>query len=384
MIFLKRLLVKAFSLFILLADYIVPKRHEFVIIASSGGLFLSGNSLALYGLIKEDPALRVCYYIRKARKSGAISFKSAGDIWFFLRTKILVITHSVGDVSPYRISSRKVVINLWHGMPTKGMGIAQNHIGRTELENAKKALRFNFFLAPSRVAAQRFNYCVQGYRTTYLLCGQPRNDVLVASRSQGPVCSYLDKTTRAVLYAPTYRSHTTTKWFPFDEFDVDDFNMFLIENKLTIYLRPHVNDKDSVGSYLRSNVKMLSTDVCTDVYAVLASIDCLLTDYSSLYTDFLLCNKPIVFIHTDYMEYESYNSFLNDRCEFWYPGDKPHDFSSFKQSLVDAFERPEKHQKGRLELNRIVNYYEDGCSCEKVARFIKAGDFDCTHREIIL
>jgi len=366
-----------------IVDWWIPKNSKAVLIASGSGNDLSGSSLAIYQYLQHDPTLKVRYYLFDNDGKEAISFRRIKDLWYYWRTRVVIISHGIGGIRPLGLSSKKVVINVWHGMPTKGMAIAQRVVGEQEIKNAKNGLRFDYVVAPSRIAAQRFNYCVRGYRTKYLLCGQPRSDKLFHSDKSLQNIDF-PKDTQHVLYAPTYRHYTTTRWFPYDDFDLERFNAFLNRNKIIIYLRPHINEKTNVRDYLRSNIRLFSADECLDIYDALPSMDCLITDYSSLYTDYLLCDKPIIFIHTDYKEYEMYNSFLVDECSFWFPGDRPVDGDHFFEALRVALSTPDRFSKERTELNKLVNYYEDGKACEKIARFIRAGKFNATQREIVL
>ena len=53
-----------------------------------------------------------------------------------------------------------------------------------------------------------------------------------------------------------------------------------------------------------------------DIYPLLKYTDILITDYSSIYFDFLLLNRPILFFDYDYDEYSSnMNGFVYDYQE---------------------------------------------------------------------
>ena len=61
---------------------------------------------------------------------------------------------------------------------------------------------------------------------------------------------------------------------------------------------------------------ILFHDAVSDIYPLLKYTDLLITDYSSIYFDFLLLDRPIIFFNYDYDEYSSnMGGFVYDYCE---------------------------------------------------------------------
>lgn len=374
---------------LIILDFFFPKRNDFIVFGSNGGNIPTGNSLSLFEYLLNVKDIQSKFFLRKqCYDDRMISFYSFKDILFFLRAKVVILTHGSSDLFPLSFSKRKVVINLFHGVPTKGMGYAQKEITNSSLKNGKQGKQFNFLLCSSKIAAHNMNYCLSGDRITYLLCGQPRNDRFVNGKNKPHIKQSMLKKDfdKVILYAPTWREYGPTEWFSFDDANLDELNQLLVLNKSIIYLRPHVNEKfEDIGKNLRSNIKLLDYLQCPDVYDLLLDVDCLITDYSSIYNDFILMDRPVIFIHYDITRYLRYNSLMLDDIDFWYPGEKPESFkhlifvlSRILDSGNDGFELQ------RSLVNRLLHSYENGKACEKITSFLKKGDFSSRQREIEL
>ncbi len=114
-------------------------------------------------------------------------------------------------------------------------------------------------------------------------------------------------------------------------------------------------------------------DNLLDLYDILGATDILVTDYSSIYFDFLLLDKPIVFIPTDLQEYEKSRGFLFDPYNFWAPGPKPLIFTDFLAELTKYIKDENYYKKERTIVNDIVNKYQDSKSSERLYNLVFDG-----------
>ena len=106
-----------------------------------------------------------------------------------------------------------------------------------------------------------------------------------------------------------------------------------------------------------------------DLYTILPFIDCLITDYSATYHDFLLSNKPIFFIPYDYEEYEEQNGFLYDYQNLL-PGPIIGSLNDFLLQLEKLCNGIDDHSNKRLELRTLIHKYVDGNSSRRVFALI--------------
>ena len=93
--------------------------------------------------------------------------------------------------------------------------------------------------------------------------------------------------------------------------------------------------------------------------------DCLLTDYSSIYFDYLTLDRPIGFFVGDLAQYT--RGFLVEDPLAWMPGEKIEDFSGLLAFLADVSAGRDDHGPARKELRDKVDPYQDDENCRRIA-----------------
>ena len=89
----------------------------------------------------------------------------------------------------------------------------------------------------------------------------------------------------------------------FDILDLQSFKLFLKESGIVFYIKLHPKSKNytKYKEFVDDNFILL--DKASDTYSYLRLSDLLITDYSSIYFDYLVTEKPIVFFAYDLEEY---------------------------------------------------------------------------------
>lgn len=103
-----------------------------------------------------------------------------------------------------------------------------------------------------------------------------------------------------------------------------------------------------------------------DLYEVLGATDLLITDYSSVYFDYLLLDKPIIFTPVDYKEYEENRGFLLSPYEEWTPGPKAITQKSLQMKIEEELKNKNQYQKMRRNIKGRVHQYQDAKSIQRV------------------
>ncbi|MGN1183628.1 MAG: CDP-glycerol glycerophosphotransferase family protein, partial [Oliverpabstia sp.] len=107
-----------------------------------------------------------------------------------------------------------------------------------------------------------------------------------------------------------------------------------------------------------------------DIMEVLNIFDMLITDYSSIYIDYLLTGKPVMFLPYDREEYlkERGMNFDYDQVT---PGPKPKTLKEFLNSVYELLYNHNSYGQQRADVNRFFNEIQEPC-CEKICEKVKS------------
>lgn len=217
--------------------------------------------------------------------------------------------------------------------------------------------------------------------------GQPRNDMLFQKMDAGEQMKNifrgerLPEFTRLLLYAPTFRDHGETKVFPFPEFEragreaaLKRLQEFLEKHQSMLCIRMHLYEKEGY-EWLRaldhpgSRIRFLNEDRVEDIMEVLAMFDLLITDYSSIYIDYLLLERPMLFLPYDREDYLKTRGFNFDYDEVT-PGPKPKSYAEFLNSIEGLLYNEMNYVENRKKIERKFNKIQEPCS-EYICRMVK-------------
>lgn len=364
-----------------LLDWLVPKRNNAVFLASVHGDKYAGNSRYLFEyMAKEHPELDARFYLKAPVKDGPVNkvmYPGVKTFWFYLRAQTLFVTHGCSDFFPYAPSLRKTVVQLWHGIPlryTSTLSPLRTQAVRDRLK--KQSQRYDYTVAPSVEAAFRHCCCNQTDMRSVRYCGQPRNDQLVANK-RNPLPEdaqrALEGADKVILYAPTSRWYGKTPWFALEDFDRAELDAVLEKHNAVLLLRPHHSDVGSVQHLLSGRLRNFSTAVCPDLNDAMPYADVLIADYSSLIYDYLLLDRPIIFLHHDYEEYDNFFHFLFDEPDFWFPGPRPVTGTEFTSVLDDLLSGKDLWRERRKLVNRLINTKQTACSGAQIVEALGLG-----------
>ena len=306
------------------------------------------------------------YFIETESIQGIRQALSAG-VWF---TSAGLPAYGTG------LHKKRLIINLWHGVPLKKIALLD--------PNLKKAARIYF----KKIFSENYT-CIQ--TTTHEVIplmarsfavsedkikvwGQPRNDGLFQKNDcrkiLGQLFPDLPEYTQTVLYAPTFRDYGQVQLFPFKDFDQEQLEAFLDEKNMLLFIRTHVAEQGSASPYLGKRIRFLGNEQAEDVTGILNIFDCLITDYSSIYIDYLLTDKPMIFLPYDRQQYLDGRG-MNFDYDDVTPGPKPETFNDF----LDALSPKEDFWKSeRTRVNRLFNEIQHPCAadiCNKVLKMIR-------------
>jgi len=182
------------------------------------------------------------------------------------------------------------------------------------------------------------------------LTGYPRNDALfgtVPGEEVGTAAAALARIRdladrrKLVCYLPTFREWTDES--AADRLDLPALDSFLAERDATLVVKTHPRDHLDPPSDLAHVVALPEK---TDIYPFLRHADALVTDYSSVYFDYLLLDRPIVFYADDLAAYRARRGFYFD-YESVTPGPVADSFEELLAGLDAALDPTDAHANAR-------------------------------------
>lgn len=305
------------------------------------------------------------YFIETESIQGIRQALSAG-VWF---TSAGLPAYGTG------LHKKRLIINLWHGVPLKKIALLDPNLKKAARIYFKKIFSENYtcILTTSHELIPLMARSFAVSKDKIKVWGQPRNDGLFQKNDcreiLGQLFPDLPEYTKTVLYAPTFRDYGQVQLFPFKDFDQKQLEAFLDEKNMLLFIRTHVAEQGSAAPYLGKRIRFLGNEQAEDVTGILNIFDCLITDYSSIYIDYLLTDKPMIFLPYDRQQYLDGRG-MNFDYDDVTPGPKPETFNDF----LDALSPKEDFWKSeRTRVNRLFNEIQHPCAadiCNKVLKMI--------------
>lgn len=306
------------------------------------------------------------YFIETESIHGIRQALSAG-VWF---TSAGLPAYGTG------LHKKRLIINLWHGVPLKKIALLDPNLKKAARIYFKKIFSENYtcILTTSHELIPLMARSFAVSEDKIKVWGQPRNDGLFQKNDcreiLGQLFPDLPEYTKTVLYAPTFRDYGQVQLFPFKDFDQKQLEAFLDEKNMLLFIRTHVAEQGSAAPYLGKRIRFLGNEQAEDVTGILNIFDCLITDYSSIYIDYLLTDKPMIFLPYDRQQYLDGRG-MNFDYDDVTPGPKPETFNDF----LDALSPKEDFWKSeRTRVNRLFNEIQHPCAadiCNKVLKMIR-------------
>lgn len=307
---------------------------------------------------------------------------SLAGIITLLRAKVIFYVMGRRDIPFFAFSRKTTIIQLWHGIPIKKIGTGAD--GDNWLSLVTRILNlssYTYWICSSAIDRNATALCVRLPIDGVVITGLPRNDYLIEHKnvpSSELLARFPFLQKKIILYAPTWRDNTIVRFFPFDDFSLEDINAFLEANDAYLLLRGHWTDdiyarngKLEYDSATEGRVVAATHDMFEDVQELLPFVDILISDYSSIWVDFLLLDRPLIFVPYDLEEYEKERGLLYNYHQIT-PGPKVSTNKEFIEAMQEYILNPEKDSEKRRYIKKIFHEYDDGLSYQRIYELIKS------------
>jgi len=343
-------LIALLSPFVFLLDRLVPKRRDLWVFGLGRAHQWHGNAQAVYEAVRDDADVKTVVVARRtlpasldpARDCVRLGWRTLPSL---LRAGVIIVHHGRGDLPFTGITPRgRLVVNLWHGVPLKGiLYTGWNDLDRRTAHDL--GVRTRFFSAV--IASSAVDRLAMAASTRLPLrdvwtTGLPRNDWLLAPEQQLPddVRRALERLRaeldgrRLVLYAPTFRDQGSGV-YPFSPQERAALGAVLRRHGAVLGVRTHMNEEGAAELASAPWALDISPSRFPETQAVLRCTDVLVSDYSSIWIDFLLLDRPIVGLVHDLAAYTARRNLLYD-IEDVYGGPLVADGDALATALASA------------------------------------------------
>ncbi|WP_438461601.1 CDP-glycerol glycerophosphotransferase family protein [Staphylococcus pseudintermedius] len=264
---------------------------------------------------------------------------------------------------------QQIYINTWHGTPLKHMGFDVKNNLKGSQNTMKNFLASDYMISPNAHTTNIFKHAfkLDGlYSGEILEMGYPRIDLTInttANEARKYLAEHLNlKKNPIILYCPTWRGKNV------NDPENSLLNVFeeikLLNQKLPYQVLVKVHPFVYSKAKEMPELKPYLVPDFLDTNQLMPAVDLMITDYSSIFFDFLVTDKPIVFYVPDLDKYQNERGVYIDLCALPGPvADNIQDVITLvsNESYKDA-DVQEKYAKFK---HNFVNY-ENGSVTERL------------------
>lgn len=311
---------------IYLVSFLFPRSSRTIVYGGAKDCFIDNTKYCFIYANKHMPLYKhiwltkrrdVKEYLSSLGYTSCMSNSILG-IYIALRSRHYIFDSQIGDFAYNFLSGGAVTCNLWHGIPLKKIGfdnvISENSAyGRNRFERLlnRKSVSPDYLLCPSDDLRQIFLSAFKVSSDSIVVGGYYRN--LPFYMSQDELDAFIQESgerelialqklilqghfERVVIYMPTFRDADPDfllKAVP----DFDRLNSVCQTQGILLLFKMHRATKVSTNFSSYSNLVWVDSKI--DIYPILPYTHMLVTDYSSIFFDYALLNKPVLFYSFD-------------------------------------------------------------------------------------
>lgn len=378
---------------------LVPKRKNLVLfIGRNNGEFfdnqkylylylhrLRNSNIEYYFLTKK----RAVYNALKQNNLPVIIHPTLFSFYLLLRTHVVIVGSSDwASKYKYHFLFKSKKVQLWHGVPLKKIALIDPNI--TQYANSLTGTLY--YMAKGK--HRPYNLCICGspffvqnvfskaFQSKHFLeSGYPRNDILFKEtldkyemlgtdeQTISEIHALKAKGYKTILYAPTFRD-TSGDALSDGTINLKTLSEFANKYKLIFIFKLHL--ATAMANALKNHENIINYNKSKDIQPLLGMSDILITDYSSVYMDFLLLDRPIIFFPYDYDKYTKLDRELIFDYDWITPGPK----CRSQQELHKAIELYLDNQHDaftikREEIRNLAFSHNDGNSSKRIWDYIE-------------
>ncbi len=307
-------------------------------------------------------------YVETAEKNVKYVSNTKGLLRFF-RSKYCFYCFGKYPVKP---SKQQIVFNMWHGMPLKKIG---------NMVKGCEKIDYNYFtylLCTSEYFREIMKKSFNATDKQIFICGQPRTDEMLSPihaedeiATKTALVNYKNRFSKMILWLPTFRENSGTELDILSVDQLSELDDYCGEKGWCIIVKLHPLsgvDPDVYEGF--ENIGFVNNSILDRLhigfYSLVGMSSALITDYSSVYFDYMLLDKPMGFAISDMEKYNDSRGFVFDDPLSKMPGDLIYNGDDFLKFVKKTIDGKDDYVNLRRKLSYEFNKYCDNKNCERV------------------
>lgn len=314
---------------LLIVSSVIPKNKNIWLFGSFGGSFNDNAKYLFLHICENHPEIKAIWisnnkntvkFLQDKNFNSYYKWSMKGLFYSFIG-KVYFYNAYISDINTWT-HGNAIKVNLWHGTPMKKIEFdisrgTISHIFNNSIKSKffypNQYTKADYILSTSKKVSEIFSSAFRLDMNQCLDFGYPRNDILTYQKNKvidfikkyEPASSFklvntLEKYEKIYVYMPTWRDDGSD-FIKESKIDFEVLNKVLAEKNYCLILKLHNNTKLPID--LNDFENIILFDNKADIYPILPFTDSLITDYSSIYFDYKLMNKEVVFFCFDKDEY---------------------------------------------------------------------------------
>lgn len=360
----------------------------------------SDNARALFEYLTENgyhEKYRIIYMVSDKKKFRKIKIKnvkfvtaenrygwnSPAAYYYGATAKLFFYTNHTADLNRYHRKGQ-VTVNLWHGCGYKG-----STLDKKDIPHSNTMGYFDYALVPGPVFVDTKAAYWQCKREKILPLGYPRYDwMLHPSLGKKELLRRLfgwETGGKAVIWMPTFRKSGQQGYgensieLPFDlpalksREELAVLDRLLHSQEMLLIIKKHPLQAGWEGqetSY--TNIRYVTEELLSEkeimLYELVGVCDGLISDYSSVAVDYMLLDRPIGFVLTDFERYREARGFVFENPLAYMPGEKIYDLKDLQAFLTHTAEEKDLFGESRRALLPVM-HNRNGNYCKEIAEY---------------
>ena len=281
------------------------------------------------------------------------------------------------DTNGFLFSEKKqnqIYINQWHGFGPKKIGYLLDapNLAPQDIEYFYKSQnKTDFIIVPSEFAQLIFSSIFNINAQRIIPSGFCRDEYILNSNGK----ANLQKLTthniysynKILFYLPTFRNGNnrsdSQNIFSSNLLNLNNYNErelldYLKENNYLLVIKKHPAEEDTIKDIHDSNVLILNDSAMTNqlitLHEILNAADLLISDYSSIYVEYLLLNRPVLFLQRDKDEYLDKRGIILNSTDIWFPGPMPNTLKEFMEDIQKLLTQTDYFSAERNNFKKLM------------------------------